>query len=69
MDTVKNILLIEGDERSAQDVLRFLKVSGYMFSVSHVSDISDALSYFSNRKPDLVLLDSVFAADKDFNVL
>jgi nitrogen-specific signal transduction histidine kinase/CheY-like chemotaxis protein len=69
MDTVKNILLIEGDERSAQDVLRFLKVSGYMFSVSHVSDISDALNYFHTRKPDLVLLDSVFAADKDFNAL
>ncbi|MBK7149326.1 MAG: response regulator [Bacteroidetes bacterium] len=69
MDTVKNILLVEGDERSAHDILRFLKVSGYMFSVSHVSDTADALNYLHTRRPDLVLLDSAITNHKEWSTL
>lgn len=66
MDTGKSILLIESDERSAHDVLRFLKVSAYSFSVSHASSSAEAINYLNSRKPDLVLLDAAIFTDKNY---
>jgi signal transduction histidine kinase/CheY-like chemotaxis protein len=57
VDTARNILLLDGDEQSAQDIQRFLKVSAFTFSISHAIDVFEGLSYLKNRKPDIVLLD------------
>ncbi len=69
MEAGRTILLLDSDERSAQDIQRFLKVSAYAFTLSHASDIQEALNYVRNRRPDLILLDANFTDQKDFNSL
>ncbi len=69
MEQNRNILLLDNDEKSALDILRFLKVSAYAFSVSHASDVSEGMNYIKTRKPDLVLLDANIIAQKDFSGL
>lgn len=66
MEATPNILLLDADEQSAQDIQRFLKVSAYTFSVSIASDIFEGLNYLKNRKPDIVLLDEELVRSKDF---
>lgn len=66
MDRSRNILLLDSNEQSAQDIQRFLKVSAYAFSISHASDLSEGINYIKNRKPDLVLLDANLTTQKDF---
>ncbi len=58
MEGNRNILLLDSDEQSAQDIQRFLKVSAYAFTLSHASDIAEGLNYLKNRQPDLILLDA-----------
>ena len=67
MESNHNILLLDGDEQSALDIQRFLKVSAYTFSISHATDVSEGLNYLRTRKPDLILLDSQLARVKDFD--
>lgn len=69
MEAGRTILLLDSDERSAQDIQRFLKVSAYAFALSHASDIQEALNYVRNRRPDLILLDANFTEQKDFALL
>ena len=66
MEPNHNILLLDGDEQSALDIQRFLKVSAYTFGVSHASDLQEGLSYLHSRKPEIILLDSQLAKSKDF---
>lgn len=66
MEQNKNILLLDGDEQSAQDIQRFLKVSAYAFTISHAGDLSEGLNYLKGRKPDLILLDGGLTDKKDF---
>ncbi|MCW5907714.1 MAG: response regulator [Chitinophagales bacterium] len=58
----RSILLLDTDEKSAQDIQRFLKVSAFAFGLSHAADTDDALSYLKNHQPNLILLDAGFAA-------
>lgn len=69
MTSPRNILLLDNDEQSAQDIQRFLKVSAYAFAVSHASDVNEGLNYLKNRKPDLVLLDGDLLRKKEFATL
>lgn len=66
MEQSRNILLMDSDEKSSQDILRFLKVSAYAFSVSHASDISEGINYIKTRRPDLILLDANVIGQEDF---
>lgn len=66
MESDHNILLLDGDEQSALDIQRFLKVSAYTFSVNHVTQVQDGLNYLRTRKPDIILLDSQLAGGSDF---
>jgi len=66
MNSTRNILLLDNDEQSAQEIQRFLKVSAYAFSVSHAMDVNEGLNYLKNRKPDLVLLDGDMLRKKEF---
>lgn len=66
VNTPSTILLLDEDERSAQDIQRFLKVSAYAFTVNHASNIGEALNYLKNRKPDLLLVDSHAASQKEY---
>ncbi|MCX6199272.1 MAG: ATP-binding protein [Bacteroidetes bacterium] len=61
-----NILLLDGDEQSAIDIQRFLKVSAYTFTVSHASTLLEGVNYLKSRKPDVVLLDATFAEGREF---
>jgi len=69
MESNHNILLLDGDEQSALDIQRFLKVSAYTFGVSHVTHVPEALNYLRTRKPDIVLLDAQLANSPDFGAL
>ena len=69
MDSNHNILLLDGDEQSALDIQRFLKVSAYTFSINHAPDVQEGLDFLRSRKPDIVLLDSALTASKDFDAL
>jgi signal transduction histidine kinase len=69
MEAGRTILLLDSDERSAQDIQRFLKVSAFAFALSHASDIQEAMNYVRNRRPDLILLDTNFTDQKDFAAL
>ena len=69
MEGTRNILLLDSDEQSAQDIQRFLKVSAYAFTLSHASDIQEALNYVKNRRPDLILLDAQLVMQKEFSLL
>lgn len=66
MENNRNILLLDSDEQSAQEIQRFLKVSAYAFTLSHASSIPEGLNYLKNRKPDLILLDAELMKQKDF---
>ena len=66
MDSNHNILLLDGDEQSALDIQRFLKVSAYTFGVNHAVEVHDGISYLRTRRPDIVLLDSQLVKSKDF---
>ncbi len=66
MESNHNILLLDGDEQSALDIQRFLKVSAYTFSVSHATEVQEGLNYLRTRKPDLILLDAQLAKASDF---
>ncbi|MDB5282638.1 MAG: Diguanylate cyclase/phosphodiesterase & domain with sensor, partial [Bacteroidota bacterium] len=61
-----HILLLDNDEQSARDILRFLKVSAYTFGVSHATSLQEGLSYIKNHRPDIVLLDTSFVNESDF---
>ncbi len=67
MKNSHNILLLDGNEQSAMDIQRFLKVSPHTFIVSHASDVQDGLNYLKNRKPDLILLDADMIKQSDFS--
>ena len=67
MDSNHNILLLDGDEQSALDIQRFLKVSAYTFGVNHAVEVQDGISYLRTRRPDIVLLDSQLVKSKDFD--
>lgn len=69
MTTSRNLLLLDNNEQSAQEIQRFLKVSAYVFSVSHATDVNEGLNYLKNRKPDLVLLDGDLLRKKEFATL
>lgn len=66
MSAARNILLLEQDDNSANDIQRFLKVSAYAFNISHASDIRQGLEYVKNKRPDLILLDADFIGLKEF---
>lgn len=66
MQGTQNILLLDGNEQSAQDIQRFLKISAYTFALSHVASLQEGINYLKSRKPDLILLDAELLADKDF---
>ena len=69
MESNHNILLLDGDEKSALDIQRFLKVSAYTFSINHAADVQEGLNFLRTRKPDIVLLDGALTASKDFDAL
>ena len=69
MESNHNILLLDGDEQSALDIQRFLKVSAYTFGVSHVTHLQEGLNYLRTRKPDIVLLDTQMTQSSDFGLL
>jgi len=69
VETNHNILLLDGDEQSALDIQRFLKVSAYTFGVNHVTQIQDGLTYLRTRKPDIVLMDAQLVMNADFVLL
>lgn len=69
MESNHNILLLDGDEQSALDIQRFLKVSAYTFGVSHVTQLQEGLNYLRTRKPDIVLLDAQMVQGGDFGLL
>jgi nitrogen-specific signal transduction histidine kinase/CheY-like chemotaxis protein len=66
MEQNHNILLLDGDEQSALDIQRFLKVSAYTFGVSHASDVQEGLNYLRTRMPEIILLDAQLTRTKDF---
>ena len=66
MQGIRNILLLDSNEQSAQDIQRFLKVSAYAFTLSHASDIAEGLNYLRNRMPDLILLDAELLHQANF---
>ena len=68
MQGTRNILLLDHDEQSAQDIQRFLKVSAYAFTLSHASSVAEGLNYLKNRKPDLILLDADLLQQIDFAI-
>lgn len=57
----RSILLLDANDKSAQDIQRFLKVSAFAFSLSHAAGVQEATDYLKNYQPDLVLLDAGFA--------
>lgn len=57
----RSILLLDNDETSARDIQRFLKVSAFIFSVSHAGSVQDGADFLKNHQPDIVLLDAGFA--------
>ena len=67
MDAIRNILLLDSDAQSAQDIQRFLKVSAYAFTLSHASDAEEGINYLKNRKPDLILLDAALVNNTQFD--
>ncbi len=67
MQGSRNILLLDSDEQSAQDIQRFLKVSAFAFNLSHASDITEGLNYLKNRKPHLILLDAELMKQNNFS--
>ncbi len=67
MEFNHNILLLDADEQSAQDIQRFLKVSTYTFGVSHATDVQEGLNYIRNRRPDIILLDTRLADSNGFD--
>ncbi|MFN8324008.1 MAG: ATP-binding protein [Chitinophagales bacterium] len=69
MEGTHNILLLDGNEQSAQDIQRFLRVSAFTFSLSHASALDEGLNYLKARRPDLLLLDSTFIKQPGFDNL
>lgn len=69
MEGTHNILLLDGNEQSAQDIQRFLRVSAFTFSLSHASALDEGLNYLRARRPDLLLLDSTFIKQPGFDNL
>lgn len=66
MEAARNILLLDNNEQSAQEIQRFLKASDHTFSLSHAPGVEEGLNYLKNRKPDVVLLDSGITGQKNF---
>jgi signal transduction histidine kinase len=56
----RSILLLDTNDKSAQDIQRFLKVSAFTFALSHAAGVQEALDYLKNHRPELVLLDGAF---------
>ncbi|HWB63299.1 MAG TPA: response regulator [Chitinophagales bacterium] len=56
METQKNILLLDGDLQSAQEVLDTLHKNSQTFKVSHAFDIEGGIKYLNSGPIDVVLL-------------
>lgn len=69
MDTNGNILLLDHDENSAQEIQRFLKAGPHAFSLSHAPGADEGLNYMKQRRPDLILMDSSITGDNNFPAL
>jgi DNA-binding NarL/FixJ family response regulator len=66
VDAQKNILLLDSDAQSAQQILNSLGASEQGFNVSHLPDISSGITYLENSSPDLVLLDGNLIGTDNF---
>ena len=66
MEALHNILLIDANGQSAQEIQGFLKVSAYAFSISHALGLQEGVSYLNDKKPEIILLDAGVLNDANF---
>lgn len=69
MDSTPNILLLDGNPQSAQEIQRFLKAGAHHLQVNHTPILKEGIASVRSKHPDLVLLDAQMTAAAGFDTL